>query len=697
MQEENSKISIHEIPVENISPNPYQPRREFNELNLSSLAESIRQYGVMQPIVVTIKTDGNFELISGERRLRASKLAGKITIPAVVRSHEHSNEEKFELAIIENLQREDLNPIDKAKSFKKLVEEFNLTHSEIAQKMGKSREYISNSLRVLMLPDNILDSIVMEEISEGHSRPLLMLKDRPFEQGELFKKIIQNKLTVRAAEKIARSVAVEKVRKPDSELDSDLKRMEIKLAEKLGTKVSIDKKISGEGGKLTIEYFSKEDLEKIINLVKGNGLSSIPILELKKEEEKSSNFAIEKFENNFTAQKIGEESLESLSKQEPVIFEEEIKELNSDSGNKKKEDNVNKINIDKFMNEENKKEDGVDGFNITSFDRNVHVEDVISIKNNNVLDHETEAVEKNGITNLEHNLKTDKVEGNETKQLYGDAFSNFGEISNFNIPVKEENKVEPSIQVEDMSSRQTMEQVQKEGGNIFSERENNFREEVEEKEIRYTEKVNSDTTTVNHEVNQKSETQKRIDAILTGNSTVSKEYGIEENSTEKNHEEHFNLEENIKEKEDGRIEESSIYKQFLESKKRVQEEKESMYEGTPSQKTKDQVQTDILNKPKEENLRGSFGDKEAASNSFGKLSENSSDFISGGSGIDNEKKPEMTEESSIAMNQINDSMKRKEQIDAIFSGDDFIPKKENFDKEGNKEENPGKDNFGFSI
>jgi ParB family chromosome partitioning protein len=154
--------SLREIPVELISPNPYQPRRDFNESNLSSLAESIRQYGVMQPIVVTKKKDDSFELISGERRLRASKIAGKQSIPAIIRNHEHSDGEKFELAIIENLQREDLNPVDRARSFKRLVEEFDLTHGEIAQKMGKSREYISNSLRLLTLPDNILDAIISE-------------------------------------------------------------------------------------------------------------------------------------------------------------------------------------------------------------------------------------------------------------------------------------------------------------------------------------------------------------------------------------------------------------------------------------------------------------------------------------------------------------------------------------------------------
>jgi ParB family chromosome partitioning protein len=155
--------SIFWIELEKVKPNPFQPRKEFDEARLRDLASSIRQYGILQPLVVTRKEvhreDGSmfteYELISGERRLRASKLAGLTQVPAIIRTGEQSDRVKLELAIIENLQREDLNPIDRAKSFKQLVDAFSLKHTEIAEKIGKSREYVSNSLRLLLMPEEM--------------------------------------------------------------------------------------------------------------------------------------------------------------------------------------------------------------------------------------------------------------------------------------------------------------------------------------------------------------------------------------------------------------------------------------------------------------------------------------------------------------------------------------------------------------
>lgn len=264
--------SIFWVEVDKIKPNPFQPRKEFDELKLRDLAESIKQYGVLQPLVVTrseiIKDDGilvEYELISGERRLRASKIAGVSQVPVVIRSNEESNLMKLELAIIENLQREDLNAVDRAEAFQQLVEAFGLKHIQIAQKMGKSREYVSNSLRILLLPKEMLLALREGKISEGHTRPLLMLIDRKEEQTTLFKEILYKKMTVRDAELVARKIAVEKARKKETIIDPEISSLEEKFAESLGTRVHIEK--SQNGGKITIDFFSNDDLLSILDLV----------------------------------------------------------------------------------------------------------------------------------------------------------------------------------------------------------------------------------------------------------------------------------------------------------------------------------------------------------------------------------------------------------------------------------------------
>lgn len=265
--------SIFWIETGKIKPNPFQPRKEFDETRLKDLAESIRQYGVLQPIVVTRnevqKEDGGivveYELISGERRLRASKIAGIPQIPAVIRSNDESNLMKLELAIIENLQREDLNCVDRAKAFQQLVTEFGFKHTQIAIKMGKSREYVSNSLRILALPEHMLLAVSEGKISEGHTRPLLMLTDRKDEQETLFKEIIYKKITVRDAEIIARKIAVERARKKETVFDPEITALEEKFSESLGTRVHIEK--SEKGGKITIDFFSNDDVRAILDLL----------------------------------------------------------------------------------------------------------------------------------------------------------------------------------------------------------------------------------------------------------------------------------------------------------------------------------------------------------------------------------------------------------------------------------------------
>lgn len=269
--------SIFWVEVEKIVPNPYQPRREFDEGKLKELSESIRMYGVLQPLTVSRKEveleNGGlrteYELIAGERRLRASKLAGVGQVPVLIREGEESEQEKLELAIIENLQREDLNAVDRALAFKQLADEFGMPHSQVAKKVGRSREYVSNSIRLLGLPEVILEALKKAELNEGHARTLLMLNDRPEEQNTVFREILLKKLSVREVERIARKIATDKVRKKDWQgSDPALIERERIFTETLGTRVQIAK--TDFGGKLTIDYFSEEDLDHLLALVKTN-------------------------------------------------------------------------------------------------------------------------------------------------------------------------------------------------------------------------------------------------------------------------------------------------------------------------------------------------------------------------------------------------------------------------------------------
>jgi ParB family transcriptional regulator, chromosome partitioning protein len=258
------------IEIEKITPNPYQPRHEFDQAKLKDLSESIRMYGVMQPLIVTRKEvfreEGGmvveYELISGERRLRASKLAGLTQVPALIRNSEDDGRVKLELAIIENLQREDLNAVDRARSFERLAKEFGLKQHQIAEKVGKSREYVSNSLRILSLPEEMLGALADGKISEGHTRPLLMLGDRPEEQLVLFKEIMTKKLTVREAESLSRRVATDRIRNKGKYLDPHIIEMEKSFTESLGTRVRIEK--GKEGGTVTIDFFSPDDLRALL-------------------------------------------------------------------------------------------------------------------------------------------------------------------------------------------------------------------------------------------------------------------------------------------------------------------------------------------------------------------------------------------------------------------------------------------------
>lgn len=267
--------SIFWVEVEKVVPNPFQPRREFDEEKLAELADSIRMYGVLQPLTVTRKEvhndDGSFrtqyELIAGERRWRASKKAGVAQVPVIIRSGDQTEQEKLELAIIENLQREDLNAVDRALAFKQLADSFNLSHAQVAKKVGRSREYVSNSIRLLALPEHMLDGLKRGDISEGHARTLLMLKDKPEEMEVVYREILLKKLSVREVERISRKIANDKVRKKEfKNTDAHLIEIEKEFTDTLGTRVQILK--TDFGGKLTIDYFSDEDLEQLLVAMK---------------------------------------------------------------------------------------------------------------------------------------------------------------------------------------------------------------------------------------------------------------------------------------------------------------------------------------------------------------------------------------------------------------------------------------------
>ncbi|MEA1929711.1 MAG: ParB/RepB/Spo0J family partition protein [Patescibacteria group bacterium] len=282
---ESRANAVFWIEVDKIRPNPFQPRKEFDEDKIQTLADSIRQYGILQPLVVTrqevSREDGGigveYELIAGERRWRASQVAGISQVPAVIRDSEESDKLKLEMAIIENLQREDLNPVDRAHAFQQLTEQFGLKHHEVGKRVGRSREYVSNTIRIAALPEEMLQALVEGKINEGHTRPLLMLNDRPEQQLTFFQELLVKKMTVREAESIARRIAYDKVRKKDHLIDPQIVEIEQQLTEQLGTRVRVERK--DVGGKVLIDFFSPDDLSAILNLLSARQQVTNPALE----------------------------------------------------------------------------------------------------------------------------------------------------------------------------------------------------------------------------------------------------------------------------------------------------------------------------------------------------------------------------------------------------------------------------------
>lgn len=261
MQKANTETSgILEVDINLINPNPYQPRLAFDEEKLDNLAESIKHHGIIQPLIVS-KNSGRYELIAGERRHLAAKKAGLDSVPVIIRRAEEK--EKLELALAENIQRHDLNPIEEAKAYKKLADDFEMSQEEIADRTGKSRSAIANKIRLLNLPVEIQRAIIEEKITEGHAKAILALEN-PEKQRALFEMIIKQNLTVRQVEDKTKEISV-RSHKRTVNADPEIKNLENKLMGALGTKVKVTK--SGGGGKIVIEYYSEEELDNILNKI----------------------------------------------------------------------------------------------------------------------------------------------------------------------------------------------------------------------------------------------------------------------------------------------------------------------------------------------------------------------------------------------------------------------------------------------
>ena len=264
IQEEADEQRVLQIEIDRVSPNPYQPRQSFDQSKLDELARSIAEKGVIQPITVR-EVDDAYELIAGERRLRAAKQAGFHTIPAMVRSIS-SPEEMMELSLIENIQRDDLNPIHEARAYLRLLEECRLTQEEIATRVGKNRSSVANTLRLLRLPDEVQKHVLSDEISMGHARALLALEDRT-EQTTLCKQIVQKGLSVRKVEQLIKNRFKDVREGPRAPRKSaDLLAVEEIMQRMLGTRVNISQ--GQHKGKIEIEFYSTDDLNRILDLLK---------------------------------------------------------------------------------------------------------------------------------------------------------------------------------------------------------------------------------------------------------------------------------------------------------------------------------------------------------------------------------------------------------------------------------------------
>ena len=260
-KQENGVVTLR---ISMIDPNKNQPRKAFKEESLKELADSITTYGIIQPIVVT-RSGKRYQIVAGERRFRAAKLAGLKEVPVIIR--EFSDAERTEVAIIENIQRDDLNPIEKAQAYSRLVEEFSLTQEELAKRLSVSRSVIANGMRLLNLSQEVQNLLIEEKITEGHARLLITLP--PEQQNEIAAIIVKNNLSVRDTERLVASLAEasKKTKRTRRAKSADLTQLEDELQAMVNTKVAI-KCSSAEAGKLLIDYYSLEELDRIIEILR---------------------------------------------------------------------------------------------------------------------------------------------------------------------------------------------------------------------------------------------------------------------------------------------------------------------------------------------------------------------------------------------------------------------------------------------
>jgi ParB family transcriptional regulator, chromosome partitioning protein len=265
-ENQSSLGSIDHIPVANIRANPNQPRKEFDEFRLQELSESIRQHGLIQPITVREIGEGRYELISGERRLRATRMAGLDKIPAYVR--QANDDQSLEYALIENIQREQLNPIETALGFQRLMEELDYTQEKVAERVGKNRSTVTNTLRLLQLPDVVQLAVKQGKISAGHARALVTI-DNPQIQEKVLQKAIDEDFSVRQMEVYVKSLQSARTKKnvllkPKEQHSIELQELASRLRTRFGTKVQLKKKQMG--GEIRIEYYNNDELERILSL-----------------------------------------------------------------------------------------------------------------------------------------------------------------------------------------------------------------------------------------------------------------------------------------------------------------------------------------------------------------------------------------------------------------------------------------------
>lgn len=265
---EQNKHGILKVQINKVEPNPNQPRKAFDEDALEDLADSIKQFGIIQPLLVSNK-ESHYEIVAGERRWRAAKKAGLKEVPVIIKKF--TPEVILEVSLIENIQRENLNAIEEAIAYQRLIEEFDLKQDEIAEKVSKSRSAIANTLRLLNLTEEVQQMVIDEMISSGHARTLLAITDKKV-QGEIAAKVFDEKLSVRDTEKLVKAflnpAKTKEKKSVIQELDPVYKQLEEDMKKLLGTKVSIRKK-NDKVGKIEIEYYSKDELDRILELING--------------------------------------------------------------------------------------------------------------------------------------------------------------------------------------------------------------------------------------------------------------------------------------------------------------------------------------------------------------------------------------------------------------------------------------------